>query len=728
MEKIISVILSAAMLTTGLTACAAENGTEQKTESISISMQIDNPIMTVNGTETEIDEGRGTTPVIVNERTLVPIRAIIEAMGGTVSWKQETQTATLNYGCDEVRLIIDSTTAYLNDEPNTLDVAPTIINERTMLPIRFIAESFGFDVDWDNNTRTVTIKKTITGSDKAAAENVIKFSWNDNEILVKLNDSNASKDLISRLPLTMEFEDYNSTEKVAYFDEKLDDSGSDDTYDPNIGDLTSYLPWGTLSLFYKDFTSSSGLISLGTVISGGELMNEMEGSVRIELADTKEVTTVKDDMVLIQGGTFTMGSPLDEPERENDEIQHKVTVSDFYMSPTEVSQKEYQSLMGNNPSEYNGDDFPVENITWYDAIAYCNALSKSEGLTEAYTVDGNTVTWNKSANGYRLPTEAEWEYAARANTETPFNFGDYVHNSDANCYNAYGYNNDASGNWVNGSGSYLRETVEVTRYNTNDFGLYNMHGNVAEWVWDWYDAYDTEVSDNPTGKDSGNAKVIRGGGWNDHPKHIRSAYRGAHPADVPLYSIGFRVVRSAETGTGNLTSTFTKVNEKKNKNVLIAYFSQTGNTEGLTEIIADMTGADVFHIERKTPYASSSNGPVLYGEALDELREYAVPDLKTSLEEAGYNIDDYDTILLGYCNWWSSIPAPVRSFLIKYDMSSKTIIPYCSMGGGRFGQTISAIAKLNPNSTIKEGLDVSYSSYDRDEIQKWLTDNGIAVK
>ncbi|MBP3361722.1 MAG: SUMF1/EgtB/PvdO family nonheme iron enzyme [Clostridia bacterium] len=728
MKKIISVILSAAMLTTGLTACAAENGTEQKTESISISMQIDNPIMTVNGAETEIDEGRGTTPVIVNERTLVPIRAIIEAMGGTVSWDQSTQTATLDYDKDEIRLIIDSATAYLNDEPNTLDTTPTIINERTMLPIRFIAESFGFDVDWDDSTRTVTIEKTISVSDEIAAENIIRFSWNDNEILVKLNDGNASKDLLSRLPMTIEFEDYNSTEKVAYLDEKLDDSGSDDTYDPNIGDLTSYLPWGTLSLFYKDFTSSSDLISLGKVISGDELMNEMEGSVRIELADTKGITAMNDNMVLIKGGTFTMGSPASEYERDNDEVQHEVTVSDFYMSPTEVSQKEYQSLMGNNPSENKGDNLPVENITWYDAIAYCNALSKSEGLTEVYIVDGNTVTWNKSANGYRLPTEAEWEYAARANAITSFNFGDYVHNSDANCYNAYGYNNDASGNWVNGSDSYLRKTVEVTRYNTNDYGLYNMHGNVAEWVWDWYDAYDTEATDNPTGKDSGNAKVIRGGGWNDHPKHIRSAYRGAHPADVPLYSIGFRVVRSAETGAGSLTSTLTKVNEKENKNVLIAYFSQTGNTEGLTDIIADMTGADVFHIERKTPYASSSNGPVLYGEALNELREYAVPDLKTSLEEAGYNIDDYDTILLGYCNWWSSIPAPVRSFLIKYDMSGKTIIPYCSMGGGRFGQTISAIAKLNPNSTIKEGLDVSYSSYNSDRIQQWLIDSGIKKK
>ena len=182
------------MLMTGLTACAAENENNRQPESISISMQIDNPIMTVNGTEKEIDEGRGTAPVIVNDRTLVPIRAIIEEMGGAVSWDEAAQTATLNYANDEIRLVINSATAYLNDEPNTIDTAPTVINDRTMLPIRFIAESFKFDVDWDEATRTVTIEKNISAND-AEAENVIKLSWDNKEILVELNDSNASKDL-----------------------------------------------------------------------------------------------------------------------------------------------------------------------------------------------------------------------------------------------------------------------------------------------------------------------------------------------------------------------------------------------------------------------------------------------------------------------------------------------------------------------------------------------------
>ena len=425
--------------------------------------------------------------------------------------------------------------------------------------------------------------------------------------------------------------------------------------------------------------------------------------------------TANDQFVLINGGTFQMGSPASEPERSSDETQHSVTVSSFYMAKTEVSQNNYQAVMGTNPSETKGDNLPVTNITWYDAIQYCNKLSEAEGLTPCYTVSGTTVTWDRSANGYRLPTEAEWEYAARANTTTPFSFGDYVHNSDANCYNAYGYNNDASGNWVNGSDAYLRRTVAVDQYAANTYGLYNMHGNAAEWVWDWYGAYNTQASTNPTGRSSGNAKIVRGGGWNDHPKHIRSAYRGAHPADVSLYSIGVRPVRNAGSSTGQVRSSYSANAQQNTGRTLIVYFSQTGNTEGLANLIHEMSGADIFRLERATPYASSSNGPVLYGEALNELRAEATPELK-----AVPDIEQYDTILLGYCNWWSSIPASVRTLLTREDFSGKTIVPFCSMGGGQFGQTISAISKLAPNSVIKEGLMVSYSSYDRAEIQAWL--------
>lgn len=482
-------------------------------------------------------------------------------------------------------------------------------------------------------------------------------------------------------------------------------SSGNTTSEKNIANL---VPIGN-QLEGKRFSASASKESVET------WLNEKQA----EISDIRK-NSENMQYTLIKGGTFQMGSPESEPERSSDEIQHSVTVGDFYMSKTEISQKEYQEVMGVNPSATKGDDLPVTNITWYDAVQYCNKLSQKEGLDPCYTISGNTVTWDKSANGYRLPTEAEWEYAARANTDTPFSFGDYVHNSDANCYNAYGYNNDTSGNWVNGLGAYLRKTVAVDQYAANDYGLYNMHGNAAEWVWDWYSEYDSETVTNPTGSESGNAKIVRGGGWNDHPKHIRSAYRGAQPADVGLYSIGIRPVRNAGTATGKIKSVYSAKAEQKTGKTLIVYFSQTGNTEGLADLIHEMSGADIVRLERKIPYSSSSNGPVLYGEALDELRAEAVPELKEYP-----NIDQYDTILLGYCNWWSSIPASVRSFLMHDDFSGKTIVPFCSMGGGRFGQTISAIAKLAPDSVIKEGLEVTYSSYDRDEIEDWLKANNI---
>lgn len=430
-------------------------------------------------------------------------------------------------------------------------------------------------------------------------------------------------------------------------------------------------------------------------------------------------TETPEGFILVAGGTFTMGSPDSEAEREADEVRHTVTVSGFYIAPSEVTQAQYNTVMGGNPSANQGDNLPVENVTWYDAVNYCNALSERDGLTPTYTIEGQSVTWDRSADGYRLPTEAEWEFASRAGTETPFSFGDYVEDSDANCYNAYGYNNDATGNWVNG---YLQHIVAVDSYSPNSLGLYNMHGNVAEWVWDWYGAYSTESASDPTGVGEGNYKVARGGGWNDFPKNIRSAYRSAFPADVPLYSIGFRLARNAEPDDGSVTSINLAQAESTGGKVLIAYFSASGNTKGIAESIESMTGADLFRIERQEPYRS------LYADALGEQRANEVPDLAEYLEDAGLDINQYDTILIGYCNWWASIPAPVRTFLMRYDLSGKTIIPFCSHGGGLFGQSVSTVAKLAPDSTIKEGFHASYSSYDNNRISAWLEGHGIQVR
>ncbi len=167
MKKLISVLLSLFMvLSLVLTACAAE---ETQTENdTTIILKIGSPDMTVNGKDMPIDE-QGTVPVIVNDRTLLPVRAVVEQMGGTVAWNGETQEVTLTYGENEIKLTIDSTEALLNGEKQTLDVAPAVMNDRTMLPIRFIAESFKFNVEWNENEQSVTITNS-----KATQENPVK--------------------------------------------------------------------------------------------------------------------------------------------------------------------------------------------------------------------------------------------------------------------------------------------------------------------------------------------------------------------------------------------------------------------------------------------------------------------------------------------------------------------------------------------------------------------------
>lgn len=155
--------------------------------------------------------------------------------------------------------------------------------------------------------------------------------------------------------------------------------------------------------------------------------------------ETSDAASVRDGLVLIPGGTFTMGSPAGERQRHEDERAHKVALSPFYLSPYEVTQAEYESVMGANPSRFTGDNLPVETVTWYDAIEYCNARSEREGLTPAYTVSGNTVSWNRAADGYRLPTEAEWEYAARAGTTGVFPWGDRITSDNANFEGTYPY-------------------------------------------------------------------------------------------------------------------------------------------------------------------------------------------------------------------------------------------------------------------------------------------------
>lgn len=466
--------------------------------------------------------------------------------------------------------------------------------------------------------------------------------------------------------------------------------------------------------------------------------SDTEGGAKmdaVEENDTESQTAVQppEEFILIKGGTFQMGSPEEEAWRSEDEVRHTVTVSDFYMSAYELTQAEYQEITGNNPSSFSGEDLPVENISWLDAVSYCNARSEREGLTPAYTVDGADVTWDRAANGYRLPTEAEWEYACRAGTTTPFNTETSISAEESNYYGHYPYeiedNYFSQGNLTTKPGEYRQTTVPVTSFSPNPWGLYNMHGNVGEWVWDYYGAYDStnesaagvaEQTD-PTGAEIGTLRVYRGGGWNDFAKNMRSAYRAALAGDKGSFNIGIRLVRNAVSGSGSVASAGTEHTESTGGKVLIAFFSWGGNTKGIAQEIQAQAGADLFEITLVNPYSNDYN--TVLDEAQRDQNEQARPELAVQVE----NMEEYDTVILGYPNWWASIPMPIASFLEEYDFSGKTIIPFCSHGGGRFGQSLTAIAKLVPDAKMGEALSVHYSGGSDlpDEIAEWLKTNGV---
>ena len=425
------------------------------------------------------------------------------------------------------------------------------------------------------------------------------------------------------------------------------------------------------------------------------------------------------EFAFIRGGTFTMGSPESEGWRGSDEKQHKVTVGDFYIGRREVTQAEYKSVMNGNPSNFKGAALPVENVTWTDAVRYCNARSKKEGLTPVYKIDGSRVTWDRKADGYRLPTEAEWEYACRAGTDTPFNTKGSIGADEANYYGHYPYgieeNYFSQSKLSTKPGIYRGETVKAGSFKPNASGLYDMHGNVAEWCWDVYGPYDSKAQKDPAGPAEGTRRVNRGGGWNDFAKNIRSAYRAAAPQENRTFNLGFRLVRGA-SGAGVVSAAAKQQTKSKGSKVLIAYFSWGGNTRGIAREIQKQSGADIFEIIPEKPYSGDYN--TVLREAQHDQRIQARPKLKGRVRD----IDAYDVIILGYPNWWASIPMPVASFLEEYDFSGKTIMPFCSHGGGRFGQSLTAIAKLAPDAVVTEGLSVHYSggSSLKDEISRWL--------
>jgi formylglycine-generating enzyme required for sulfatase activity len=232
---------------------------------------------------------------------------------------------------------------------------------------------------------------------------------------------------------------------------------------------------------------------------------------------------------IIPAGIFTMGSPKDEPDRSTNEIQHEVTISKaFYMQTTEVTQSQWTAVMGTEPwkgvvpfldNVKEGPNYAATYVSWDDAVAFCKKLGEKEG------------------NTYRLPTEAEWEYACRAGTKSTWSFG-----NDEKVLGDYAWN-------VNNAVRFGEEYAhQVELRSPNAFGLYDMHGNVLEWCSDYYgeDYYIQSPKQNPTGPASGSHRVSRGGSWVNSGTYTRSAFRKSVDADARTNQYGFRLVRELD--------------------------------------------------------------------------------------------------------------------------------------------------------------------------------------
>jgi formylglycine-generating enzyme required for sulfatase activity len=238
---------------------------------------------------------------------------------------------------------------------------------------------------------------------------------------------------------------------------------------------------------------------------------------------TGEIVTINDiDLVYIPGGKFEMGSE----SGDKDELPlHIVNLNAFYMSAREINQKQYEAVMGSNPSEFHHDintEMPVETVSWYDAIRFCNRLSEIAGFEKCY--DENTWQCDFSKNGFRLPTEAEWEYAAKAGGQGDFQREEFK----------AGKHDD-------------REYLGLSK-TPNVWGIYDMFGTDWEWCNDWYceDYYKVSPKDNPTGPDNGVFRVVRGSGWYLYADFCRACDRQSLYPHLKIYYLTFRIVKNAK--------------------------------------------------------------------------------------------------------------------------------------------------------------------------------------
>ena len=267
---------------------------------------------------------------------------------------------------------------------------------------------------------------------------------------------------------------------------------------------------------------------LGAVDLAADVERKIEELEAAQMVQKSLMLALRDqNMVHVAGGTFKMGSTYRDAYYDEKTI-HDVTLSDYYICQHTVTQQQWQKIKGNNPSFFKGDNLPVENVSWYDSVEYCNALSRHYGLKECYLINGTTVSLlNGGRGGFRLPTEAEWEFAARGGKKSR----NFKYAGSDNLDEVAWYEDNRNS-----------RTHPVCQKESNELGLYDMSGNVWEWCWDWYGSYPSSPQSNPLGASSGSDRVGRGGSWGDYFAGCRVSCRSNYAPDYRRGLLGLRLV------------------------------------------------------------------------------------------------------------------------------------------------------------------------------------------
>lgn len=273
----------------------------------------------------------------------------------------------------------------------------------------------------------------------------------------------------------------------------------------------------TFSAPLKEVVFKNGTVTWNPIAEYGSLVGE-------NISFKVTAMPPPQDMIFVEGGTFQMGYNNGDSDEKP---VHSVTLASFYIGKYEVTQAEWEVVMGSNPSYFKGANNPVEKVTWYDCIIFCNAKSRKEGREECYQISGTTVTLLANKNGYRLPTEAEWEFAARGG-----NKGRGYNYSGSNMISSVAWYKDNSNN----------STHNVGTKQCNELGIYDMTGNVWEWCWDWHGSYSSISQTNPTGAATGSERINRGGCFYSTAPFCHSANRNDYAPTRSGNLLGLRLV------------------------------------------------------------------------------------------------------------------------------------------------------------------------------------------